>query len=1221
MGCIWLNVTLFVEDIWIMDKRFTQESGIGIFTGNEMIVKGGLEGRVGLITGYPGSPVAEVWDAAGRIRELLEDRGIVVQIANNEALGAARLNGAQMERIRAMAVMKSVGAHVASDGLAIGNMAGTGPGGAALAVFGDDTWSEGTQVPADSRFISKHLYMPVVEPSTFQEVKDWIEVAFDLSEKTRLYVAYLVTSNQADGGGTVEVRPNQYPEVTFKNPQTLDSRTIPVDDRVVIPPHTAVKEDEVLRERLPSFLVNARVYGLNRILYPPDSGVKRIGFATSSLAYSYLEHALELLGVQGKIPILKFGITYPIDREILRAFSAQVDRIFVVEEKRPFLEEQVKAALQEMRQSGEVGPFEVWGKRFPDGCQGFPESKGMNPSIVLQTLAPLISELDDPTVPVDRERISREVALIEATERYDLRATTRTPSFCPGCPHRDSASVLKRVVTDLMDESYTRKHHGHEAMDVIFHGDIGCYSLLKYEPFDRLMHNLSGMGLGGGTGAGIDPFITNKQVVFMGDSTFFHTGMGAISDSIKNRQDITYVILDNKTTAMTGHQPTPGVGLDIMGKATFSQDIERVVRGMAGGKSQEGAFVARMNPADRQGYRKVVEDAILKDGVKVIIADKECGITYHRRVGAERRRVAAEKGFLPEERHINITPEVCEYCLECTRATGCSGLTVEETLYGPKISTDLSLCVADGACTKVTVANGDKTCPSFEEVIVRRTRPPEVRTEEIALRDIPEPEIRSFDGTWYAYVGGVGGMGVNTVSAIIATAGAKQGYSVQFTNKKGLAIRNGSVYSHVSFTRGDRVISQITPYGHADLLLGLDILEAVRGIEPTGHGRIASPEHTAAVVETGKRPTILTLTGKDDFDPAHLETLIKRHTDSDRYFGMDLGKISERFLGDKIYANSMLLGAAYQRGALPLELENIRWAIERNVKKDLERNLKAFDMGRMAAEKPHAFEIQEAAPGFQDVVEDKLSLLERSGGSRKAGAFQAFVAQVHGMELEESVKIEFALGVYDLIRWKGPDYARSYADRVWKVYDLDTPEFDYGVTGAVIRYLARVMAYKDEIYVAQLLTSEEKRRRDHKRYNIDPEGGDKIAYVHLTRPHFKILGIDVVFDLNSRDWMLRILRRLKILRSLLPSWHQEEKEYRDWYIGLVDGFSYEGEKQYRMYLRVLGLPEGVRGYREVIWGKMKSAMRMGASLLNGEAPRGDEEYLMIEPAEEKVQRA
>ena len=492
-----------------MDPRFTQEEGISIFTGNELLVKGAIENRIGLLTGYPGSPVAEVFDAAGRIRDLLVEKGVMVQIANNEALSAARLNGAQMEAIRAVTVMKSVGAHVASDALALGNMAGTGPGGAAVAVFGDDTWSEGTQVPADSRFIAKHLYMPILEPSTFQEVKDWMGAAMDLSERTRLYVTYLVTSNQADGGGTVDVHPNVFPDVTVQNPVTIDSRTIPVDDRVIIPPSTAIKEDEVLHDRFPDMIAGARELGLNKILYA-DGGRHPVGFVTSSLAYCYLEHALELLGLAGQFPILKYGLTYPLDSEVLETFCSGVEQIVVVEEKRPFLEEQVKAVVYEYA-AKQGGVLPVWGKRFPGDIEGFPDTRGMNPSIVLTCLARLFEALPD--VSIDVSRVEAEVSLIRDTEAYELHATARTPSFCPGCPHRDSASVLNRVVDDFMDQDYMREKHGRDEVDLVFHGDIGCYSLLKYKPFDRLMHNLSGMGLGGGTGAGIDPFIRNKQLV------------------------------------------------------------------------------------------------------------------------------------------------------------------------------------------------------------------------------------------------------------------------------------------------------------------------------------------------------------------------------------------------------------------------------------------------------------------------------------------------------------------------------------------------------------------------------------------------------------------------------------------------------------------------------------------------------------------------------------
>lgn len=1201
-----------------MDPRFLLEEGVGIFTGNELIVKGGLEHRMGMLTGYPGSPVAEVFDAAERIRELLVEQGVVVQIANNEALSAARLNGSQMAPVRAMAVMKSVGAHVASDGLALGNMAGTAPGGAAVAVFGDDTWSEGTQVPADSRFIAKHLYMPILEPSTFQEIKDWIGAAFDLSEKTRLYVAYLVTSNQADGGGTVEVAANRFPDLTANTPLTIDSGSIPLDDRVIIPPSTAVKEEDVLHRRMPEFLECAREYNLNRILYPPESGKKRLGFISSSLAYCYLEHVMNMLGLEGSIPILKYGLTYPVDPEILKDFVAFVDDIYVVEEKRGFLEGQVTAALQRLHQDGMIGPFRVWGKRFPGGQPGIPDSKGMNPSILLKALSPVLLQLDDPTVPVDRDRIAREVDLVNETADYQVQAAVRTPSFCPGCPHRDSASVLNRVIDDFSNADYMRKHHQKDPADLVFHGDIGCYSLLKYKPFDRLMHNLSGMGLGGGTGAGIDPYIDNKQLVFMGDSTFFHSGMAAISDSIKHGQDITYVILDNKTTAMTGHQPTPGVDVDILGKPTFAQDIEQVVRGMAG--DGESVFIARMNPAERTSYRQTLERALLKDGVKIIIADKECGITFHRRQRALQNDIVQDRGFLPEERHINITPEVCEYCLECTRATGCSGLTVEQTLHGPKIATDLSLCVADGACTRVTVSNGDGTCPSFEEVIVKRSRATRRQTEAIDLSNLPAPDVKAFDATWYAYIAGVGGMGINTIAAILSVAGARQGYTVRFTNKKGLAIRNGAVYSHVSFAKGDRVISQITPYGHADLLLGLDILEAVRGLESMGNGRVASPIHTTAVVETGKRHTVLTLTGQDEFDTARLEEVLKRHTRSEAYFGMDLGEISERFLGNKIYANSILLGVAYQRGVLPLDLENIRWSMQRNIKRsDLESNFRAFDLGRKIAIEPEVVAQEKPSLSSNELIEDKAGILERGKGRKASAVYLDLTAEVAPLDLADEDRLQFALGVYDLMQWDGADYARSYVRRVRKVYEKDRPEEGYEATRAVIRYLPRVMAYKDEVYVAHLLTSEEKYRRDRERFNVSAERGDRISYRHFNRGNFNILGFNLYLKLTTRDWMLKLMKRMKFLRKLMPSWHREEKAYRDWYVDFVDRFEFDHEERYGDYVRVFGMPEEVRGYREVIRPKIKAAYQAAAAMMDGNGrPRSAEPYLSIEPVAERV---
>src|SRR5436853_271110 len=211
-----------------IDPRFLTESGQEVFIGNELLVKGCLEtdGGVHLMTGYPGSPVAGFFDTIGDISALLKDKGVRAFQANNEALGAAAVNGSQMAPIRAIAAMKSVGVHVASDALALGNLAGAHPEGGAVIIMGDDPWCDSTQVPADSRFLCEHLRMPVVEPGTIQELKDWINLPFKPSQAAGLFIGYVVTTAQADGGGTVECRPNQFPAVNSNQRVALDTQQI-----------------------------------------------------------------------------------------------------------------------------------------------------------------------------------------------------------------------------------------------------------------------------------------------------------------------------------------------------------------------------------------------------------------------------------------------------------------------------------------------------------------------------------------------------------------------------------------------------------------------------------------------------------------------------------------------------------------------------------------------------------------------------------------------------------------------------------------------------------------------------------------------------------------------------------------------------------------------------------------------------------------------------------
>ena len=1198
-----------------MDERFTQANGTHVYTGCELLVKGALESGVSLLTGYPGSPIAEVFDVIERNAELLKTNGIVAQIANNEALSIARLNGSQMADVRAITFMKSVGFHVASDALAISNLAGTTEG--AVVVVGDDTWSHSTQVPADSRFLARHVQTPLIEPGTFQELKDWINCAFQISAASNLYVCYLTTENQASGGGNVELHPNIYPEISDLKQINLDTQLIDADKRVVLPPHTAQIEVEALQERMPTALETARNLGLNRIEFmgegegtPSLRKRHRFGFVSAGLAYSCLRHALGELQLEGEIPILKLGMTHPIDKDLIREFAAQVDAIYVVEEKRPLLENEIKAFITQGYQNGDLDRYvNVWGKQFPNGMAGIPVTSGLDASILIQKLIPLLKHLlgtgsastvdaaTHHTPKIDLEHLSREETLQNRVSDQQIDIPQRTPTFCPGCPHRDSSSVFLEITQQFMDAAYMKKHHDSGPVDLVFHGDIGCYSMLKYEPFPRLMHNLSAMALGGGAGAGIDPFIKNKQVVFMGDSTFFHGGMAAISDSIKNNQDIAYIILDNQTTAMTGHQPTPADGIDLLGNPTFAQDIEQVAQGLVGNSDIE---IVRTNPEDRVNYKKYLEKTILKSGVKIVIADKECAITYHRRVRREQRQTIAKDGFLKHEKHINITPEVCEFCRECTTATGCPGLKIVDTDYGEKIAIDQSNCVSDGACARIKYA-----CPAFEEVIVTRKRPPHKQITEsenhhalLSDEPLPPPPLRTFDRSWNMYAAGVGGMGIGTISKVLVVAGYLQGYNVTFCDRKGLAIRNGGVYTHIVYTQPDVHASPMIPYGKADLLLGLDILEAVRGITAQSLFRIASSDRTAAVVNTAKTETITTLIGKDHFEPETLEASLQTYTNADTYFGTDLFTISEQLFGNKLYANMMLLGTAFQRQLIPLELEPLQLALKQMVPHaDLDTNMKAFTVGRrLALEQAGSLvdaSSEKPLATYAEMLSAKQEILRKKrNGKRLAREYVTLVkSYIETLNLDsDSIHRTVALYIYDLIQFEDINYARIYVEKIKQVHAHDSEAYDYRATKAAIRYLHKVMLIKDEVYVAHLLTSEEKLERDKELYQVDPANGDRIKYVHLNRPHFTVMGLDFEADIDTRNWQLHLMKRMKFLRRWLPEWHAKEKAFREWYITrVIDTFSPTDSETYEKHLQALECVEEVSGYREIRYPKMEKA--------------------------------
>ena len=373
----------------MIDPRLVQSEGIAVFDGNELLVKGALEAGVALITGYPGSPVANVFDVIETNQELFREKGIKGVIANNENQSAAILHGAMgVPGLLGMTVFKTVGAYVALDGLAITNYTIPESGSGAICVAGDDPALSSTQVGADSRFTFFSAKIPVLEPASNQEIKDWIGEAFALAREAQLLVGLIITTNQADGGGTVRLRPNIYPAVNMHEKVNIDTRAIALRERVSVPPNSAWLEKDIISRRMPRFMDVLRASGLNRIESGRDMGT---GFITSGNAYNYLQHALYELDCVDVHPVLKLGCTWPLDPVLVGQFASSVGRVIVLEEKRGFVESQVKEILRDAQQRGSQAFVPVWGKEFPDGLAGIPEEGGLTPSILIDRLGRLMA--------------------------------------------------------------------------------------------------------------------------------------------------------------------------------------------------------------------------------------------------------------------------------------------------------------------------------------------------------------------------------------------------------------------------------------------------------------------------------------------------------------------------------------------------------------------------------------------------------------------------------------------------------------------------------------------------------------------------------------------------------------------------------------------------------------------------------------------------------------
>ncbi len=486
----------------------------------------------------------------------------------------------------------------------------------------------------------------------------------------------------------------------------------------------------------------------------------------------------------------------------------------------------------------------------------------------------------------------------------------------------------------------------------------------------------------------------------------------------------------------------------------------------------------------------------------MIIADKECAITSGRRLRAERAAVVRERGHLPELTRYNIVQETCENCRECTTATGCPGLELVRTPLGEKVGISDDVCVDDGYCARI------KACPSFERVTVRRSRAPASAVPD--LTPPPEPVLGPRPAVCRVHLSGVGGMGIGVVGRILIEAAAEEWPAVEVYHRKGLAQRGGGVFSHVTMHDGAVPRPAEIPEGAADVILGLEPLEAARAL------RLASPERTAAAVDTHRRPTTNVLTGAARY-PDDLVERANAETRPGALVATDFTAAAKAALGDTLYANVAVLGAAWQRGWIPVGREALEGAIRRVAGGRAEANLRAFLLGRVLA----------AGEARRDAPEDAEALIARElgwvrGRRRRRAVARAF-ERARAAGLGEVAMRMLAPRLPEIVAWGGAGYAERYLaqiDRVRRAAPALIP--------AAIHNLHRTMAIKDEVFVAYQLTSGKKYARDRERFGVDRSRGDRISYVHLNRPAFDVLGRRFEWDMETRDWQLRLMRGARV---------------------------------------------------------------------------------------------
>jgi indolepyruvate ferredoxin oxidoreductase alpha subunit len=585
------------------------ENMIKLLSGNEALALGAYHAGVMVATAYPGTPSTEILESLARFSDIYADWSTNEKVAMEVAIGAS------YAAARAMVSMKHVGLNVASDPFMAAATTGVNAGLAVISA--DDPGIHSSQNEQDNRHYARFAKVPMLEPSDSQEAYDLMAYAFDISEEFDTPVLVRTTTRISHSKSVVKTERKRTAPV---NPPSFQHN---VPKYVMLPAYARLRRP-LIEERLVKLAAYAETFPLNQIMW----GERRLGVVTSGVAYQYAREVFL------KASFLKLGMTYPLPQNLIRSFAEKVDRLIVIEELDPFLEDNIRA----------MG-IAVSGKEF----------------------IPRIGELNSRIV----EEGSISAGLLAGSPLSEITGVTielpqRPPLLCPGCPH----TALFFVLSTIGQRSKLLAAEGSSESKLIITGDIGCYTLGTYPPL-YAMDTCACMGASIGQALGMEKAgMGSKVVAVIGDSTFLHSGITGLLDAVYNKSGITIIILDNHTTAMTGHQEHPGTGISAQGKETAAVDIERLTRGIG------VRDVKVLHAFDLKELRAGVRSSLDNPELSVIIVRGTCSMQV--RQCANPRAIDKEK---------------CDRCGVCLHL-GCSAIQTD----GGEIFIDTVLCMGD-ACT------------------------------------------------------------------------------------------------------------------------------------------------------------------------------------------------------------------------------------------------------------------------------------------------------------------------------------------------------------------------------------------------------------------------------------------------------------------------------------------------------------------------------------------